>query len=78
MKNIDRREFLGAAAVAGAALLAAPRISFAAAEVPLEEATVASLQAAMAAGQTTAKKINERLSRTHCKDRQEYQFDHRT
>ncbi|MGB5012443.1 MAG: amidase family protein, partial [Pyrinomonadaceae bacterium] len=59
MKNIDRREFLGAAAVAGAAILAVPRISFAATEVPLEEATVASLQAAMTAGQTTAKKITQ-------------------
>ena len=59
MKNIDRREFLGAAAVAGAAFLAAPRVSFAAAEVPIEEATVASLQAAMVSGQTTAKKITQ-------------------
>ena len=59
MKNIDRREFLGAAAVAGVALLAEPRISFAAAEVPLEEVTVANLQAAMASGQTTAKKITQ-------------------
>lgn len=59
MKNIDRREFLGGAAIAGAAVLAAPRISFAAAEVPLEEATVASLQAAMTAGQTTATKITK-------------------
>ena len=59
MKNIDRREFLGASAVAGAAFLALPRISFAAAEVPLEEATVASLQAAMTAGKTTAKRITQ-------------------
>ncbi len=59
MKNIDRREFLGAAAVAGAAFLSIPRTAFAAAYVPLEEATVASLHAAMTSGQTTAKKITQ-------------------
>lgn len=59
MKNINRREFLGSAALAGAGFLAAPRISFAASEFPLEEATIATLQAAMALGQTTAKKITQ-------------------
>ena len=59
MKNINRREFLGAAAVAGATILAGTRTSFAAADIQLEEATVASLQAAMTSGQTTAKKITQ-------------------
>lgn len=58
MKNLNRREFLGATTVAGAAFFVAPRALFAA-EVPLEEATVASLQAAMTSGQTTAKKITQ-------------------
>ena len=59
MKNMDRREFLGAAAISGAAFLAVPKTLYAAAEIPLEEATVTSLQAAMSSGQTTAKKITQ-------------------
>lgn len=58
MRNIGRREFLGAATVAGAALFVGPNALYAA-DVPLEEATIASLQAAMAAGRTTAKKITQ-------------------
>lgn len=57
---IDRREFLQMSALAGASVLVGSRTSFAAAaQVELEEATVAGLQAAMASGQTTARKITE-------------------
>lgn len=58
MKYINRREFLGGA-VAGAAFLSVPRGSFASTEIPLEEATIARLQAAMASGQTTARFITK-------------------
>lgn len=58
---IDRREFLQKSAAAGAAILAGSKMSFGAGVVVnLEEATVAGLQAAMASGQTTAKKIAQR------------------
>ncbi|HQZ98093.1 MAG TPA: amidase [Pyrinomonadaceae bacterium] len=57
---IDRREFLQMSALAGASFFIGSRTSFAAAaQVELEEATVAGLQAAMASGQTTARKITE-------------------
>src|SRR5258706_3582714 len=57
---IDRREFLQKSALAGTALFIGSRNAFAASgDVNLEEATVAGLQAAMASGQTTARKITE-------------------
>src|SRR5438445_5069084 len=57
---IDRREFLQKSALAGTAMLVGSRMSFGVeAEVNLEEATVASLKAAMDAGQTSARKIAE-------------------
>lgn len=55
---IDRREFLQRSAAAGATIFIGAKVSFAAtAEIDLEEATISGLQAAMASGQTTAKKI---------------------
>jgi amidase len=57
---MDRREFLGKTTAATAAMLLSSRISYPySADVQLEEATIESLQAAMAAGQTTARKIAE-------------------
>ena len=57
---IDRREFLQMSALTAASAFMSSRTSFAAAaDVDLEEATVAGLQAAMASGQTTARKITE-------------------
>jgi amidase len=57
---MDRRNFLGTAGVAGAALLLGQRGSFAMNQtVELEEATVVDLQSAMAAGHTSARKITE-------------------
>ena len=57
---IDRRGFLKTSAAAGAAVLMGTRLTHATmSEVNLEEATVAGLQAAMASGQTTARKITE-------------------
>ena len=54
--KFDRRQFIGMGAVAGAALLlgSSPIV---AADLPLEEATIAQLQSAMASGQTTSKKL---------------------
>ena len=58
---IDRRGFLKASAAAGAAALIGNRVASAGAQdVALEEATVTGLQAAMASGQTTARKIAAR------------------
>lgn len=55
---IDRREFLQKSALAATSIFIGSRMSYgAAAELNLEEATVTNLQAAMASGQTTAKKI---------------------
>src|SRR5580765_2474985 len=55
---IDRREFLQRSALAGTAMLAGSRMTLGApSEIELEEATVSGLQAAMASGQTTARKI---------------------
>jgi len=55
---IDRREFLKTSAASGAAVLLETRLGAARApEINLEEATVIGLQAAMASGQTTARKI---------------------
>jgi amidase len=61
MVKIDRRTFISSsAAAAGALALAAGGEAFAMqASVELEEATVAGLQAAMADGRTTARKIAE-------------------
>ena len=57
---IDRREFLQRSALAGAALVIGSKTSSGApAEIELEEATVSGLQAAMASGQTTSRKITE-------------------
>ena len=57
---IDRREFLQRSAMAGTALLTVSKKAFSAGiEIDLEEATVAGLQAAMAAGHSTARKIVE-------------------
>ena len=57
---IDRREFLKTSATAGAVLLVGTKLAAAGApDVNLEEATVSGLQAAMASGQTTARKIAE-------------------
>ncbi len=57
---MNRREFLAATAVGGAAGLLIGRNGFAAAaDVELEEATIESLTGAMASGQTTARKIAE-------------------
>ena len=57
---IDRRGFLKTSATAGAAVLLGTKLASAGApDVNLEEATVAGLQAAMASGQTTARKIAE-------------------
>ncbi len=57
---MDRREFLGKTTAATAAMLLSSRIGYSGApDVQLEEATIESLQAAMAAGQTTARKIAE-------------------
>lgn len=57
---IDRREFLKTSAASVAAVLLGTRLGAARApEVNLEEATVIGLQAAMASGQTTARKIAE-------------------
>src|SRR5881398_1325483 len=62
MTNIERREFLKTTSAAGISLLAAgmvdgrtPRATVA----ELEETTVADLQAAMASGQMTSRKITE-------------------
>ncbi len=57
---IDRREFLKTSATAGAAVLVGTKLVPAVVpDANLEEATVAGLQAAMASGQTTARKITE-------------------
>ncbi len=57
---LNRRDFLRNSALAGTAVLTVSNISFGtAADVNLEEATVAGLQAAMASGQTTSRKITE-------------------
>jgi len=57
---IDRREFLEKSALAAVSLCITSRVSYASAvDVNLEEATIAELQAAMAARQTTARKITE-------------------
>ncbi len=53
--KLDRRQFIGFGAIAGATLLLWHPA--AAAEAPLEEATVMQLQSAMASGSTTSKKI---------------------
>ena len=56
--TMDRREFLGTAALAGAGIAISGREVVAGTpDVPLEEATVTSLQAAMVSGQATAKSI---------------------
>lgn len=57
----DRREFLQMSALAATSVMLSSSKTFGAtaAEVNLEEATVAGLQAAMASGQTTARKITE-------------------
>ncbi len=55
---MKRREFLGAAAAASAAVIVGPETSLAVMpEIRLEEATIAGLQAAMASGQASAKTI---------------------
>lgn len=64
MKNIERREFLKAAAIGsvgllGARFVGAAQIGRTTAGIELEEVTVASLQAAMASGETSARKIAE-------------------
>src|SRR4051812_46563106 len=57
---IDRREFLQRTAIAGTSILIGGRMAFGAVtEVNLEEATIAGLQAAVASGQTTFRKITE-------------------
>src|SRR3982751_6561722 len=57
---IDRREFLQGSMLAGTVLIAGSKLAIAEPVEPiLEEATVAGLQAAMTAGQTTARKIAE-------------------
>src|SRR6186997_3415744 len=55
----DRREFLQKSALAAAGVLIGGRAAPAATQTNLEEATVAGLRSAMAAGQTTARKIAE-------------------
>jgi amidase len=58
MGSIDRREFMGTAAAAGATILMGSKISFGAtAEINLKEATVSDLQSAMASRQTSAQII---------------------
>ena len=57
--KIDRRGFLRTAATTGAGLILSSKVAAAAADVNLEEATVAGLQTAMTSGQTTAWKIAE-------------------
>ncbi len=54
--KFDRRQFIGMGAVAGAAILlgSSPVV---AANLPVEEATIAQLQSAMASGRTTSKKL---------------------
>lgn len=64
MTSIERRDFLKFAGLTGAGILAngsilASSAGNSAADVELEEATVASLQAAMSSGQTTSRKITE-------------------
>ena len=55
---IDRRRFVQSSALAGAAVLMSKNvISVSAADIDLENATVASLQSAMSSGQATAKSI---------------------
>jgi amidase len=54
---IDRRAFLKQSAVTGASLLVGTRIADGAAALDLEETTIASLQAAMTSGRTTARAI---------------------
>jgi amidase len=57
---IDRREFLHRSALAGTSVFIGGRIAFGfPTEVNLEEATIAGLQAAVASGQTTYRKITE-------------------
>lgn len=57
---IDRREFVKAAGSAATAVLVAGKNTIAGTQdVALEEATVAELQAAMASGQTSARKITQ-------------------
>ena len=57
---IDRRGFLKTSATAGAAVLIGTNlVSATVPDITLEEATVSGLQAAMASGQTTARKIAE-------------------
>jgi amidase len=57
---IDRREFLTRSAAAAAALLAGTQLSLSAsADISLEEATIADLQAAMASGRTTSRAITQ-------------------
>jgi len=58
---IDRRRFVQSSALAGAAVLMSKNvISVSAADIDLENATVASLQSAMSSGQATAKSIAQR------------------
>ncbi|CAN5500194.1 amidase [soil metagenome] len=57
---IDRREFLQRTVFAGTALIMGSSEAFgSASDMNLEEATVAGLQAAMASGQTTSRRITE-------------------
>ncbi len=57
---IDRREFLQKSALAGTTvIIGTSMVSGHAADLNLEEATVAGLQASMESGQTTARKITE-------------------
>ena len=57
---IDRRKFLQSSALAGATILMSKRmVSGSTVDIDLENATVASLQTAMASGQATAKSITQ-------------------
>lgn len=60
-ERTNRREFLGTAAIAGAGLMMSGKIkgktNAGPADFEIEEATIGSLQEAMAAGETTAKRI---------------------
>ena len=58
MKDLNRRDFIGLAATS-AGILLADRKAFASPLVELEEVTVASLQSAMASGQSTSKALVE-------------------
>jgi len=67
----QRREFLKAGALAGAAIVAAPRRGRAAAGFEIEEATLDSIQQAMRTGELTSKDLTEAyLGRIAAMDRQ--------